>query len=162
MTFQHSKLITSNSTKFLIGQTIENVESVREGNDYEFDAYSIKDKAKLECLVKENTLNNAITKIGFPKEKIYKVSFYDTNDVYYFDKDSEVVMRNGENKKVQYLKEGDLCMTFSKITPLNKIGVVKYVVEEEPTEDYYNIDFLKEINIPIAIPLSNGVLVRCN
>lgn len=100
--------------------------------------------------------------IGLPKEKVYRVKFYDSEECYIFEKGTKFIMRNLDEVPVEKLKEGDLCSTSKEIIPLAKIGVVKYVVEEEPTNVFYSIN-IPEINDNLAgITLSNGVHVVAN
>lgn len=125
------------------------------------NVYDLLNGNKMYSMIKSEGLLNSVNDLDLPKEKIYRVAFYDTDDVYGFYGDSKVILRNGETKEIRHLKEGDLCMTSSEITPLDKIGVVKYVFEEYPTENFYSIDLSDELSFPIGVSLSNGVYVVC-
>ena len=167
----------SESTKFYLSSNCKNDDcehkciNVR-GIEYDYTEVSsdnVKVLKKIFSLT-EKVFEDAVKNVGLPTEKIYRVKFYDSDEDFIFGKGSEIIMRNKDCVPVEKLKEGDLCLTIKEITPLDKIGVVKFIVEEEPTEDFYSLDFSKfknSVNLEhahscLGLALSNGVCVKIN
>lgn len=147
----------SESTKLYTGEN--------EGSQV-FSFYDVKNHNSIFPNKNESNKLNSInimeesnrTKISLNDETdvVYRIKFCDSEEEYIFTTGSELLMRNGEYLPVEKIKTGDLCMTFKEILPLQEIGVVKFVVEEKPGEDFYQI----HIDGIENLALSNGVYFK--